>query len=213
MAQVSLSGEHQKNPYTTLPAPTSSYIQLQFQLADFNGVYRTVKVPLNYTFANLHTLIQCLFGWNNSHLHQAHVYTHVEKYPRYHNLAGHMKRYGCPPIPPDDMISQGLGYEADMRSWNLTLANAAYYEVVPGSEVPSHSTNERNQASERPTSGFNYVERVADQELTLGKVWDPTKERNMSKGQLANTEIGVIYEYDLICEFFVHSILCMSKLV
>lgn len=33
-------------------------------------ITRTVLVPENFTFENLHYLIQFTFGWNNSHLHE-----------------------------------------------------------------------------------------------------------------------------------------------
>lgn len=69
-----------ENPYLTLPAPTTSYIQLRMQLCRFKGVYRQVRVPTNYTLANLHTLIQYLFGWSGGHLHQSKVWADVEMY-------------------------------------------------------------------------------------------------------------------------------------
>jgi len=180
------------NPYRTLPTPTSSYILLLFQLANFPNVYRTVKVPLNYTFAHLHTLIQYLFGWSNSHLHQANVYTHVQMHTGNHKI-GTMERYGCPPTPPDYMVPKGPNYEFEMRMWNLVHSNEAHYEVVP-------KGGNRLGAAQ----AFDCKERVEDQELTLGMVWDSEKERNVSKGKCDNTEIGIIYEYDLCASWMVH---------
>lgn len=65
------------DPYTTLSATTTSYIQLRFQLMNFKNVYRIVQLPATFTFANLHTLIQYMFGWSNSHLHRAEVVSNV----------------------------------------------------------------------------------------------------------------------------------------
>ncbi|KDQ62170.1 hypothetical protein JAAARDRAFT_189531 [Jaapia argillacea MUCL 33604] len=68
------------DPHTTLPTPTSEFIQLRFQLARFKGVFRIVQLPQNYTFANLHTFIQFAFGWGGSHAHQSFVWSNVEMY-------------------------------------------------------------------------------------------------------------------------------------
>lgn len=130
--------------------------------------------------------------WNNSHLHQAHVYTHVEKHSG--DRAGHMKRYGCPLTPPDYMVPRGPRYEIDMKFWNLTHSKAAYYEVVP---VMRNRSNGRDPWG----AGYDFQERVEDHEVTLDMVWDAKKERNLSKGRCENTEIGIIYEYDLGGEF------------
>jgi hypothetical protein len=136
-------------------------------------------------------LIQYLFGWNGSHLHHAHVYTHVEKYSGNYQ-AGHMKRYGCPPTPPDYMVPRGPHYETELRFWNLKYSDAAYYYVVP----------KRRNRSKEHGAGFRFVESVEEQEITLGMVWSEKKKQNLSKGQCKNTEIGIIYEYDLCGEFF-----------
>lgn len=63
----------QEDPYTTLPPQTNEYIQLRFQLARFKGVFRTVQLPLTFTFANLHKFIMFAFGWSDGHAHQAEV--------------------------------------------------------------------------------------------------------------------------------------------
>lgn len=63
----------QEDPYTTLPPQTKEYIQLRFQLARFKGVFRTVQLPLTFTFANLHKFIMFAFGWSDGHAHQAEV--------------------------------------------------------------------------------------------------------------------------------------------
>ena len=99
-----------------------------------------------------------------------------------------MKRYGHPPTPPDYIVPPGPRYEIDLKFWNLTHANTAHYEVVMKRRDP------KGRALGR---GFHFEERIEDQDLTLGMLWDPEKERNLSKGRCENTEIGVIYEYDL----------------
>ncbi|KAJ3880046.1 hypothetical protein F5051DRAFT_482788 [Lentinula edodes] len=49
------SEEPRKDAYLTLSPPVSSYVQLCVQLCRFKGVWRQVRVPTNYTFANLHS--------------------------------------------------------------------------------------------------------------------------------------------------------------
>ncbi|KAF8227212.1 hypothetical protein L208DRAFT_1405862 [Tricholoma matsutake] len=105
-----------------------------------------------------------------------------------------MKRYGCPLTPPDYMVPRGPRYEIDMKFWNLTHSKAAYYEVVP---VMRNRSNGRDPWG----AGYDFQERVEDHEVTLDMVWDAKKERNLSKGRCENTEIGIIYEYDLGGEF------------
>jgi hypothetical protein len=43
----------------------------------------------------------------------------------------------------------------------------------------------------------NAEERVEDQDLRVSQVWNPSLHENASGGGCANTEMGVIYEYDL----------------
>ncbi|KAJ7646428.1 hypothetical protein DFH06DRAFT_1095931 [Mycena polygramma] len=82
------------NPYTTLPPPTTSFVQLRFQLENCHGVSRVVQVPLNYSFATLYKLILFMFGWHGMHVHKARVYSFVETYASSGRKAGHIKRYG-----------------------------------------------------------------------------------------------------------------------
>jgi hypothetical protein len=51
-------------------------------------------------------------------------------------------------------------------------------------------------------AGFRFVKSVEEQEITLRMVWNTKKKQNLSKGQCKNTEISIIYEYDLCGEFF-----------
>lgn len=70
------SGSEAQSASYTPPRKTTDYIRLRFQLARFR-VYRVVQLPLTFTFANLHTLIQYMFGWSDSHLHHAEVFPNV----------------------------------------------------------------------------------------------------------------------------------------
>ncbi|KAG5650104.1 hypothetical protein H0H81_000745 [Sphagnurus paluster] len=185
------------NPYVTLPDPSTSYIQLRFQLVHFSGVYRTVKVPLNYTFANLHTLIQFLFGWSNSHLHVSQVYTHVTMYSTWGNKAWHMKRFGHPPSPPEWLLNDASDAARETYFWNLKHENAAFYRVE------AMTTRRRRAKADNFGEGGDYRKRIEDQELTLAMVWDPVKNRNLTRGECENTELGIQYEYDF-CGGFVY---------
>ncbi|KAJ7174186.1 hypothetical protein C8R43DRAFT_1102645 [Mycena crocata] len=183
------------DPYTTLPPPTTSFIQLRFQLARFKGVYRVAKIPLNYTFANLYRLIVFMFGWSGEHTHRARVYSHIEMYSGNYK-AGHIKKYGKPEPMPE-------GYESDelmaQHHELMRRKDIAEYEVV----VQGRSTKLR---------GRNYFgdfvdnadEVVEDQNLCLSQVWNRKLRRNGSKGACTNKEMGIIYEYDLGASWSVH---------
>lgn len=186
------------NPYVTLPDPSTSYIQLRFQLVHFSGVYRTVKVPLNYTFANLHTLIQFLFGWSNSHLHVSQVYTHVTMYSTWGSKAWHMKRFGHPPSPPEWLLNDASDPARETYFWNLKHENAAFYRVE------AMTRRRRRAKADNFGEGGDYRKRVEDQELTLAMVWDPVKNRNLTRGECENTELGIQYEYNFCADWHVH---------
>ncbi|KAJ7722455.1 natural resistance-associated macrophage protein-domain-containing protein [Mycena maculata] len=183
------------NPYKTLPLPTSSFIQLRFQLARFKGVYRVAQIPLNYTFANLYKLVLFMFGWSGQHAHRATVYSHVETYSGNYK-AGHMKRYGkrAPlPVAAADDAAMLHYYELTRRT------DIAEYEVV----MMGRGT---------ALQGFNYFgdfaddaeQRVEDLDLCLSQVWNQKLRKNASKGACGNKEMGVIYEYDLGASWEIH---------
>jgi len=49
-------------------------MQLKITLCDSTPlIWRRVRVPQTSTFAQLHRILQTLFGWSNSHLHAFHV--------------------------------------------------------------------------------------------------------------------------------------------
>jgi hypothetical protein len=157
------------NPYTTLPPPTTSFVQLRFQLEDFDGVHRVAQVPLNYTFATLYKLILFMFGWHGQHVHKARVYSFVEKYsgPR----AGHIKRHGRDALLPGTSIMR-----TDVAEYDVVMKGRGWIELE---DID------------------NAEERVEDQDLRVSQVWNPSLHENASGGGCANTEMGVIYEYDL----------------
>nr|WP_053598312.1 plasmid pRiA4b ORF-3 family protein [Bacillus sp. FJAT-18017] len=64
--------EFSGGPVIGMPA-----VQLKISLSfvdEQHKVWRRVIVPLNRTFADLHTIIQTAFGWENSHLHEFYLY-------------------------------------------------------------------------------------------------------------------------------------------
>ncbi|KAG6846805.1 hypothetical protein H0H93_011672, partial [Arthromyces matolae] len=186
------------SPYRTLPDATSAYIQLRFHLARFKNVYRTVKIPLNYTFANLHTLIQYLFGWSDSHLHESKVYTHVQKYKDKKRI-GEMKKYGHHTEYPE-WILETSDPEREKYFWNLRTENAAYYCVEMSRGKKRGSGPGRKFMNE----GVDFHKGFEDHELTLGMIWNIDKELNLSGGVCENTELGIAYQYDLASSWDVH---------
>lgn len=184
------------DPYTTLPAETTSYIQLRFQLMNFKNVYRIVQLPATFTFAHLHTLIQYMFGWSNSHLHRAEVVSYVVMHDPNGDLAGTMKRWGRKP-----MLGEFLGGEeedfGDRISWKYERDDNPIYHV--------------DQYGVRPEGfGEYYAKAIKDSHLKLGEIWTKDFRNNASLGESPNDEIGIIYEYDLGDSWTVH-ISCDAK--
>ncbi|KAJ7646414.1 hypothetical protein DFH06DRAFT_1424363 [Mycena polygramma] len=168
------------NPYTTLPPPTTSFVQLRFQLENFHGVSRVVQVPLNYSFATLYKLILFMFGWHGMHVHKARVYSFVETYASSGRKAGQIKRYGR---------------EALLDDTDIMRTEVAEYEVVvKGHGVQWHPLEDIDNAEER----------VEDQDLLVSQVWNPKLRKNASGGGCGNAEMGVIYEYDLGAGWTIH---------
>ncbi|KAG5350752.1 hypothetical protein E4T56_gene16378 [Termitomyces sp. T112] len=145
----------------------------------------------------MHTLIQYLFGWNNSHPHEFDVYTHEEMYKDKKKI-GQMKKYGH---TPDylDWIYESSDPEREKYFWDLTSNNrAAFYHVVMS------SGKARKPGWEFDGAGRNYQEKVQDYELTLDMIWNVSKKDNLSNGVCKNTELGIVYEYDLGASWVVH---------
>ncbi|KAF8968995.1 hypothetical protein BDZ97DRAFT_1915685 [Flammula alnicola] len=189
------------DPYRTIPPPTHEWIQLRFQLNRFKGVYRIVQVPVNYTFANLHTLVQYLFGWNGIHTHKTRVYTNVEMY-KSANREGCIKSYGQAPEYPEGWVIPTLSEELQEQTlswWNISNSEAAIYEVVASGKNQGKLKNSRGYFLD-----YSWHYKVEDPELTLGDVWNIDEEKNVSKGEYTNHHVGLIYEYELNCPWSVH---------
>ncbi|KAG1749204.1 hypothetical protein EDB19DRAFT_178079 [Suillus lakei] len=178
------------DPYTTLPAKTTSYIQLRFQLMNFANVYRIVQLPVTFTFANLHMLIQYMFGWSNSHMHRAEVVSYVVMHDPNGDLAGTMKRWGRKP-----MLGVFLGGEeeefGDRISWKFERDDNPIYLV--------------DEFGVRPEGfGEDYAKSIKDSHLKLGEIWTTDFANNASLGESPNGDIGIIYEYDFGDSWTVH---------
>ncbi|KAG2145844.1 hypothetical protein DEU56DRAFT_788438 [Suillus clintonianus] len=189
--KIGRSKSSRPNPYTTLPAKTTSYIQLRFQLMNFANVYRIVKLPVTFTFANLHTLIQYMFGWSNSHLHRAEVVSYVVMHDPDSDLAGTMKRWGRMPTLGEYLAGEEE-QPGDRISWKFERDDNPIYHV--------------DERGVRPDYGFGkeYAKSVKDSHLKLGEIWTVDFEKNASRGESPNDEIGIIYEYDLGDSWTVH---------
>ncbi|KAF9474160.1 hypothetical protein BDN70DRAFT_924770 [Pholiota conissans] len=189
------------DPYRTLPPPTKEWVQLRFQLHHFQGVYRVVQVPTNYTFANLHTLIQYLFGWTGNNSHITRVYTNVEMYKSAYRK-GSIKSYGQPPPFPEEWLRPDLGRDSQEKTlqwWNIQYAESAIYEVVAVGKNQGPYKNSRGYFSD-----YSWHYKAEDNELLLNDVWNLDEEKNVSLGDFSNRNIGLIYEYGLDCPWAVH---------
>lgn len=192
-----------ENPYLTLPAPTTSYIQLRMQLCRFKGVYRQVRVPTNYTFANLHTLIQYLFGWGGGHLHQSKVWADVEMYSGNYK-AYHIKDKGRIGPFPDYLDRSNPHHLASLPQANsypvtLTIVQAEHYYFNRHRKLAEYDV--RSVGSRR--RGYNaddfgdQLKIIEDDKLTIGQVWNRQLAQNVCAGYCTNKSCAIEYEYDL----------------
>ena len=166
-------------PYTP-PDKTTDYIELRFQLARFR-VYRIVHLPVTFTFANLHTLIQYMFGWSDSHLHHAEVFPNVVLFDGDSEaLVGTIKSCGRRRAMPD----WALGDPAVMADWMRFEP-----ETEPIYRVQPRVTRRRD--------GIDDVMIMEEKGLALESIWSHNEANNVSDGQCSNAQIGIIYTYDL----------------
>jgi hypothetical protein len=172
------------NPYITLPAKTNDYIQIRFQLLNFKNVFRIVQLPATFTFANLHTLIQYMFGWSDSHLHRAEVVSYVVMHDPNGEQVGMMKRWGRKPTFFQEYLGGKEESYGDRISWKFERDDNPLYNVEQCGQ-PSMNL------------GLDYAKTVKDSDLTLGDVWTKDFENNAARGECQNDELGIIYEYDL----------------
>ncbi|KAJ3934850.1 MAG: hypothetical protein NXY57DRAFT_889267, partial [Lentinula lateritia] len=168
-----------------LPPPISSYVQLRIQLCRFEGVWRQVRVLTNYPFANIHTLIQYLFGWCGGHLHQAKVWADVEMY------SGKYKAYHI-------KIKGRIGPFLDFLDPDNTHHLAEHYyfgrdRTLAEYDVRLNSSRKRNYSQDL---GDQFVI-VEDDQSTIGQVWNRQLTHNACRGKCLDKEIAIEYEYDL----------------
>ncbi|KAH0832177.1 hypothetical protein J3R83DRAFT_13092 [Lanmaoa asiatica] len=149
------------NAFYAPPRNTTNYIQLRFQLARFR-VYRIVRLPLTFTFANLHTLIQYMFGWSDSHLHHAEVYPNVVLHDE-QELLGTIKSCGRK-RPLEDYE---LGDPIAIDDWTrFAPANQPIYRVQP--------------KVTRRKDPFNSVMTMEEKGVTLESIWSHNEAHNMN---------------------------------
>ncbi|VDB84646.1 unnamed protein product [Peniophora sp. CBMAI 1063] len=176
--------DDEPNPFVTLPRPTTEYIDLYIKLVGFDGTYRIVSVPSTFTFANLHVLLQFLFGWENSHLHRFEVVDHVKMDKRH---KGEIRSFGR---------------WTDL--WRkFTPVEAQQYQEGKGHYPLMH-------VSVRPRVTFpDWFEGVDDDgvldklvhdpELTMERIWNLDEEHNACElvgCDCGNEEIAIKYVYD-----------------
>lgn len=185
---VPFSDEHVLSKLYASPRETTDYIQLRFQLARFR-VHRIVHLPLTFTFANLHTLIQYMFGWSDSHLHHAEVFPNAVVHNN-EELVGTIKSCGRK-RPLEDYE---LGDPRAIDHWKrFEPADKPIYRVQP-------------RVMHRKSS-IDKVMKMEEKGVTLESIWTHNEANNVSDGQCPNAQIAIIYTYDLggahiLCTFF-----------
>lgn len=161
----------------TSPRETTNYIQLRFQLARFK-VYRIVHLSLTFTFANLHTLIQYMFGWSDSHLHHAEAFPNAVLHDD-EELVGTIKSCGRK-RPLEDYE---LGDRWAIDDWErFEPANKPIYRVQP--------------KVTRRKDRFDQVMTMEEKRVALESIWTQNEANNVSDGQCSNAQIAIIYTYD-----------------
>ncbi|KAF8133980.1 hypothetical protein EV363DRAFT_1325176 [Boletus edulis] len=163
----------------TPPRNTTDYIQLRFQLARFR-VFRIVQLPLTFTFANFHTLIQYMFGWSDSHLHHAEVFPNVVLYDYDSEaLIGTIK--SCGRRRPLEDYEQGDPSAID--HWRrFEPEDKPIYRVQP--------------KVTRIKDPYDRVITMEEKAVTLESVWTQNEANNVSDGECSNAQIGIVYTYD-----------------
>ncbi|KAL6302799.1 hypothetical protein BKA93DRAFT_736090 [Sparassis latifolia] len=184
------------DPYTVLPVPSPTYIQLHFQLAHFEGVYRVARLPLTFTFANLYRFVLFTFGWSGMHLHRADVCTNVVMYSPKEGRNRQIKKYGVNPPPEPDKNKDLKGW---WEWWDICRHrnNSAIMQVVACSK-------RRKRAITHEFGDGISCEIKQDDEVILGDVWGLETGRNVSKGECENDKIAIKMDYDLGASWEVH---------
>ncbi|KAI0041984.1 hypothetical protein FA95DRAFT_1610563 [Auriscalpium vulgare] len=186
----SASKRARPDPYFTLPPPTTQYITLYIMLMRFKRVFRVVEVPLNYTFANLHTLMQFLFGWSGDHLHEVEVFDCVTLLK---TRKGEIKEAGRIPA-----------HQRELSDWYAVNGTGRIARQFKGSDPMWKVTTRKPRKNEWWDLE---VENRLDAEATLGEVWNVDEKQNLSyrtEGDSSNEEIAIKYKYDLGSTWEVH---------
>lgn len=176
--------DDESNPFVTLPRLTTEYIDLYLKLVGFDGTYRIVSVPSTFTFANLHLLLQFLFGWENSHLHRFEVVDHVKMDKRHQ---GEIRSFG-----------------RWTELWRkFTPVEAQQYQEGKGHYPLMHVSVQRRVSFPDWFEGVDddgvLDKLVHDPELTVGRIWSLDEEHNaceLVKCDCSNEEIAIKYVYD-----------------
>ena len=170
------------DPAWTLPAPTRDYITLYITLPRLE-VWRIVEVPVNYSFALLHTFLQFLFGWSNSHPHQFAVYDGITIS---RTCKGQIEEAGRV-LKPDIELFESLYPDHSETHMDRIKGEDPIWRVGSSSE------------SSRSQGEDNWVIEKEEQSVTLGDVWNQEEDQNLSymtDGQSSNEQIAIKYEYD-----------------
>ncbi|PIL22569.1 hypothetical protein GSI_15258 [Ganoderma sinense ZZ0214-1] len=202
--------EPEPEPSLIMPPPSENLIQLRFQLCRFKGVYRTVRVPLSFTFAHLYRLILLLFGWSGRHLHQAEVLTNVIKYAS-PGRTGEVKKHRYWKTPPEPNCREERD---EWRDWYFKYGmfyREPAMRVVKKVRYDEWEIGPRRQ--DEPVNPNNPLEALwdelvvpkkRDEDVRLGDLWAPRNRDNMTGGVCKNVEIAIKFEYDLGASWEVH---------
>ncbi|KAI1789585.1 hypothetical protein LXA43DRAFT_1020265 [Ganoderma leucocontextum] len=208
--QLTPTPEPEPDPSSTMPPPSEHIIQLRFQLCRFKGVYRTVRVPLTFTFAHLYRLILILFGWSGYHSHQAEVLTNAIMYAS-PGRTGEVKKHRYWKTPPepncreerDEWRDWYFKYGMFYREPAMRVAKTVRYgswEVGPRKEDEPVNPNNPLEALWDEL----VVPKKRDEDVRLGDLWAPRKRDNLTGGDCRNEEIAIKFEYDLGASWEVH---------
>ncbi|KIJ17918.1 hypothetical protein PAXINDRAFT_179776 [Paxillus involutus ATCC 200175] len=127
-----------------------------------------------------------MFGWSNSHLHQAEVFPNVVLHSD-KKLPGTIKSCGRKRPLEDYELGDALAIDHWKR---FEMADRPIYRVQP---------KVRQRKDE-----FDSIMTMEDKILTLESIWTPNEKNNVSDGECSNAEVGIVYVYDLGDEWTVH---------
>lgn len=97
------------------------------------SIWRRVRVPLNMPFNEFHNMLQILFGWTNSHLHEFYVFDQTETTEPYHYFSPYHVKGDFKPvlnIVMDEELIRDTSEVEQILEKNLLLS-----DVVPKNTV------------------------------------------------------------------------------